>query len=146
LKSALGIVVPTLGGRPDFLNSALESIHRAANVNVCVVVPEHLLDRLTSRDLVDVIVSDPGKGLAAAINAGINALPPSVEYVNWLGDDDLLIGTGIQDLEAGLCHNKHAVLAYGHCRYVSMSGATLFDIRAGRWAEKILRFGPQLLS
>jgi 2-phospho-L-lactate guanylyltransferase (CobY/MobA/RfbA family) len=39
---------------------------------------------------VDQFVVDPGSGLPEAINKGLAELPLEIEYINWLGDDDLL--------------------------------------------------------
>jgi GT2 family glycosyltransferase len=92
------------------------------------------------------VVIDPGQGLAAAINAGAKALPNEIEYLNWLGDDDVLMGDGHRQLVKALRQNPKTVLAYGYCSYLNMAGDTIFQVRPGRWAEKLLRFGPQLIS
>jgi GT2 family glycosyltransferase len=94
----------------------------------------------------DKVISDPGVGLAAAINAGIKALPDEITYVNWLGDDDIVLDGGLVSLSGALERDSKAVLAFGHCRYIDAGGDTLFDVHAGRWATNILRFGPQLVS
>jgi len=49
-------------------------------------------------------------------------------------------------LSASLAADNNVVLAYGHCRYIDSTGASLFTVRAGRWAEALLRCGPQLIS
>jgi GT2 family glycosyltransferase len=94
----------------------------------------------------DSFVSDSGRGLAAAVNAGIASLPPSVKFVNWLGDDDVVSTDGLANLHAILTSNSDAVLAYGYCQYIDSADSPLFTVRVGRWAETLLRFGPQLIS
>jgi GT2 family glycosyltransferase len=98
------------------------------------------------RDQFDLLITDPGNGLAAAINAAIRALPSNITYVNWLGDDDLLIAEGTRQLVSLLDKDPMSVLGFGHCRYIDASGNTLFDIKSGRWAVPLLRYGPQLIS
>ena len=146
MHSQIGIVVPTLGRRPEFLRQCLKSLRQSSSVYICVVVPsnEQLPEWILSES--NMVVPDPGHGLAAAINVGINSLPNGITYVNWLGDDDIIVDGGLMSLSKALEHDANAVLAFGHCRYIDAGGGTLFDVHAGRWAANILRFGPQLVS
>ena len=144
-STKIGIVVPTLWARPQYLKDCLSSIRKSGNAHVCLVGPAVVGD-LPIRAMSESFVVDPGRGLAAAINAGINSLPIEIEFVNWLGDDDLLKAGGLSKLQSALTENQEAVLAYGHCQYIDSEGTTLFTVRAGRWAETLLRFGPQLIS
>ena len=87
----IGIVVPTLGTRPDYLNQALRSIRSAGDCHITVVTPKpEFITNNFSAELFDDVVEDPNNGLAQAINAGMYSLPSSVKFANWLGDDDLL--------------------------------------------------------
>lgn len=138
-------MIPTLGTRLTYLEASVNSVRRSGDVHVCVVGPE-TVERNSLRDYCDSFVLDTGKGLAAAINSGIASLPKSVQYVNWLGDDDLLVTDGLRTLATAITEQGNAVLAYGHCKYIGSNGETLFTIRPGRWAEQLLRFGPQLIS
>ena len=89
-QSNVGIVVPTMGTRPEFLRQALASIRSAGNAIIHIVAPSSAqLASVLDRNSYDAIVVDPGTGLSAAIDAGLRSFPPSVEYINWLGDDDL---------------------------------------------------------
>lgn len=144
-STEVGIVVPTLGTRPEYLAASINSVRMNGDVHVCLVGPEAV--KLSAlRAQCDSFVLDTGKGLAAAINAGIASLPESVRFVNWLGDDDVLTPGGITTLATAVSMQRDAVLAYGHCRYIDASGTTLFTVRPSRWAESLLRFGPQLIS
>jgi glycosyltransferase involved in cell wall biosynthesis len=90
LNQRVGIVVPTLGERPDYLEQCLKSIRKAGESHILIVAPKSFDNSgLISSGLVDSVIEDPGAGLPAAINQGIDSLPKSVEYINWLGDDDL---------------------------------------------------------
>jgi glycosyltransferase involved in cell wall biosynthesis len=140
----VGIVIPTLGTRVEYLSQAVESIRQATSsgVYILMVVPS---DALIPKNIeVDAVVTDPGQGLAAAINHGIESLPQSVEYVNWLGDDDLL-EPGAIDIAAMALDGSVAPFVFGGCRYIDSQGRLLFVNRSGRWAVHLMRFGPQLL-
>jgi len=97
------------------------------------------------RSSFDSFVVDSGRGLAAAINAGVASLPASVTLVNWLGDDDRLCQDGVTRLTAAFVSDE-IVLAYGRCTYIDADGQELFTVRSSRWAEPLMRCGPQLIS
>ncbi|MDI1290438.1 MAG: glycosyltransferase, partial [bacterium] len=85
------IVVPTLGSRLDFLDQTLTSIRDQSVTSDVIVVTPH--DRREARDIAERhgarVLDDPGS-LPAAINLGVNAADASHQFVNWIGDDDLL--------------------------------------------------------
>jgi hypothetical protein len=93
----------------------------------------------------DLIIEDPKTGLASAINAGIASLPPSIEFCNWLGDDDLLKPGTLADLELQLTESGKAILVYGNCTYIDGLGKQIWVSRFGGFAGKIVRFGPCLI-
>ncbi|MCE9623072.1 MAG: hypothetical protein K8R99_12075 [Actinomycetia bacterium] len=94
--------------------------------------------------MVNAQVVDPGRGLAAAINAGIASLPASVRYATWLGDDDRLT-VGSLGLAQATLERGNTVLAFGGCRYIDVAGKQLWRVGSGRWAVPLMRFGPQLV-
>ena len=138
-------MVPTLGTRPQFLEACINSIRQAGNAHICLVGPASL-ELHPIHEQCDSFVVDTGRGLASAINTGIASLPEWVTFVNWLGDDDLIHNDGLQRLQSALTKDPRAVLAYGHCQYINSEGAALFTVRTGRWAEVLMRCGPQLIS
>jgi GT2 family glycosyltransferase len=91
------------------------------------------------------MVIDLGGGLPSAINQGINALPASVDYVNWLGDDDLLAPGSLEAAERALDKNEATVMIFGACEYIDASGHSLWVNGSGAWAVPLLRFGPDLI-
>jgi GT2 family glycosyltransferase len=95
--------------------------------------------------LFDQIVIDPGSGLSEAINLGVESLPTSVEFINWLGDDDVLtegsITTAARELEA----SKNVVMVFGSCDYINSAGEVVWKNKSGQWAVPLLRFGPDLI-
>ena len=90
-NNLIGVVIPTLGDRPEYLQESILSIRQAGTAHISVVRPERAsaIDQALGGK-VDSIVDDPGRGLAHAINTGINCLPTNVKYSTWLGDDDRL--------------------------------------------------------
>ena len=141
----VGIVVPTLGTRPDYLRQCLESIRLAGKSHINLVAPD-VFDAasLISEGLVDQVTVDPKAGLSEAINAGINSLPESITLVNWLGDDDILT-PGTFETMASQFSDPSVVLAYGHCDYIDHAGLKMWSSPTGQFAANILKFGPDLI-
>ena len=142
--AAVGIVVPTLGSRAEFLRESIASIRAAGDVSIAIVRPSDALIDLDVLKLVDQVVDDPGTGLAAAINAGIRSLPPDVKYVSWLGDDDRLVSRTLRSVSAEL-ERTGAAAVYGQCRYIDATGRELWLNKSGRWASPLMLCGPQLV-
>jgi hypothetical protein len=141
----IGIVVPTLGTRPEFLEQCLRSIRQSGDCWIALVVPNAIdISRFEEMGLCNQRVDDPKKGLAMAINAGIMSLPSEIEFVNWLGDDDLLEPASLNYM-ARLLHDKQADFAWGKCRYISGDGQTIGMNRSGTWAKWLIRVGPNLI-
>jgi len=146
MSQRVGIVVPTLGKRPDYLKQCLESLAAAGADHVCVVAPQIFeANEIMNSGLVHQFVLDPGMGLAAAINEGISALPAEIEYVNWLGDDDLIAADSIEVAVKLLDEDLSIVLVYGSCDYIDHSGKVVWVNKSGQWASVILHFGPDLI-
>jgi GT2 family glycosyltransferase len=146
VSKRVGIVVPTLGRRPDYLRKCLDSIRLAGDAHVCLVAPiDFDYERLLRLDLVHQYVVDSGKGLPEAINKGFSELPSDIEYINWLGDDDLLSPGSITKAVSALDVDSNTVLVYGSCDYVDSEGNVIWTNRSGQWATTILGFGPQLI-
>lgn len=140
------LIVPTLGKRPDYLRACLSSIRSQSVASDLVLVrPSDAsgVDAL-AREFGALTLDDPGS-LPAAINLGANAAKPNHEFINWLGDDDLLEPNSLERTTAALDHNARAVVAFGHCRYIDGDGKTLWMSKAGRLATWILPWGPDLI-
>ena len=142
----IGIVVPTLGNRIQFLEETLRSIRAAGHCHITIVSPENtFLDRFANAQLFDEWVSDPMQGLVEAINHGIRSLPKSVEFVNWLGDDDTLTPNSLSVTSTQLEMNPEIVCVFGKCQYVNEVGQPIWMNKSGKFAVPLLRFGPQLI-
>ena len=79
-KAIVGVVVPTLGTRPNYLIQALTSIGSAGESLIYVVTPQsQKLESILQANLCDKILLDPGTGLSSAIDYGLRAFPTYVE-------------------------------------------------------------------
>ena len=146
MNQRVGIVVLTLGNRPEYLEQCLSSIRTAGDAHILLVAPAAMdTATLRSAGFVDSVVTDTGGGLTAAINQGIGALPGTVEYVNWLGDDDLLTNHSLVASSKALDENDEAVMVFGACDYIDSQGHRIWSNRSGQWAVPLLRFGPDLI-
>lgn len=142
----VAIVVPTLGSRLSFLNDCLLSVRRAGEAHICVVAPDGCdLSSLFDAGLVDQVIEDPRLGLAAAIDAGIRGIPCEVSYVNWIGDDDLLVEDSLNLTSHFLDSHPEVDLVFGSCRYIDELGKLIWTNRSGSWAIPLMRFGPCLV-
>jgi GT2 family glycosyltransferase len=142
----VGVVVPTLGTRGEYLATCLQSLKDSNVGHVCVVCPSHVdITRFIEDGLVHQKVNDPGKGLAAAINAGVKSLPQSISIINWLGDDDYINPRSIEAALSVLTAKESTVMVYGSCTYVDQDSRVVWQNRSGAFAAKILRFGPCLI-
>lgn len=144
----IGIVIPTLGTRPDTLNESINSARTAgADFIVLVSKSEDFVASLLSSGLVDDFCLDRDRGLSTAIADGIEHLPDDVTYVNWLGDDDLLEPDSLlllrSVLESELLNRPYA---FGRCSYIDEVGNHLFVMPTGSWARTLMRLGPQLVA
>ncbi len=146
MNARVGIVVPTLGKRPDYLEKCLRSIRSAGDAHILLVGPSTLNTVALQYDSpIDSFVLDAGGGLASAINQGINALPPSVQYVNWLGDDDILKPDSLATSSEVLDSKSNVVMTFGSCEYINDQGLVVWINHSGQWAVPLLRFGPDLI-
>jgi GT2 family glycosyltransferase len=124
----------------------LRSIRSAGDVHILLVGPSTLNTvALQSDSLIDSFVADAGVGLASAINQGISALPPSVQYVNWLGDDDILKPDSLATSSEVLDSKSNVVMTFGSCEYINDQGLVVWINHSGQWAVPLLRFGPDLI-
>lgn len=142
-RTRVGIVVPTLGTRIEYLSECLESLQRKG-VFIAVIGPAELPKKIDP-SLADLIIDDKGLSLPEAINKGVKALPESVEYVSWLGDDDSMLPGAIEAQVVIFDRDTNVVATYGKCQYVDAYGNNLFIQRSGQFAAKLLSWGPNLI-
>lgn len=146
MNQRVGIVVPTLGERPEYLEQCLNSIRSAGDAHILLVAPKSLdTESLKSEGLIDSAVTDTRNGLPAAINLGIKSLPESVEFVNWLGDDDLLSPDTLYTVTKALDTKEEIAMVFGSCDYIDSRGKVVWKNSSGQWAVPLLRLGPDMI-
>lgn len=139
----IGVVIPTLGKRPDWLGDAIASL-RDAEVHTILVAPE---GAFIDPNLVQHIIwrEKHGDDVAGSINAGVSAMPASVKFVTWLNDDDVLMPGALKYGHETLNSALESPFVYGCCTYVDVSSHQLWRNRFGRIANFLLPFGPDLI-
>lgn len=146
MTERVGIVVPTIGGRPEYLPLALRSIREAGNAYVVLVGCKGFDPSAFLREgLIDEYLDEATASLPGKINQGFRALPKDIKFINWLGDDDLLTPGSLDIAAQRLLANDNPVGVYGKCQYIDSEGNPLFLNSNGPWAVRLLRFGPQLI-
>lgn len=140
------LVVATLGRRPEYLLQTLASIRdQSVPADITIVAPldqpsvHEAATRFGAR-----LLPDPGS-LPAAINLGIEDSIDHYAFVNWLNDDDQLEPGSLAATTKALKADDSAVVAFGACRYVDAQGRELWVSKAGPWAPRILKWGPDLI-
>ncbi len=144
--SEVGVVVPTLGTRINYLVECLKSIRGAGCTNIYIVGPVNILqNKQELNGLYDCLIEDPKSGLTGAINIGVKSFPGFVRYVTWLGDDDLLtkesLANSLREFDSG----SNIVATFGVCDYISSDGSLLFTNKSGNWASILMNFLPNLI-
>ena len=146
MTTRIGIVIPTMGTRPEFLRQSLASIHSAGSATIHIVAPESAkLASVLDPSSYYALIVDPGTGLSAAIDAGLRSFTSNIEYINWLGDDDLLTEGSLNHALRILADNPNIALIYGGCEYVDGDGKSLWLNKSGSYAKYLMRCGPQLI-
>jgi GT2 family glycosyltransferase len=144
---AVGVVVPTIGERPQYLESTLKSIRAAGETYIVLVGRKGFDATCYQKDgLVDLYVDELETSVPNKINQGFRALPAGIEYITWIGDDDLLAPGSLSVVISALTKPEKPVLVFGHCQYIDSEGNDVLVKRSGSWAVPLLRFGPQLIS
>jgi GT2 family glycosyltransferase len=143
---AVGVVVPTIGERPQYLDLTLKSIREAGDSYI-VLVGRKGFDATSYQKSgsVDHYIDELETSVPNKINQGFRAIPESIEYITWIGDDDLLAPGSLDVAVSVLGQPGKPVLVFGHCQYIDSEGNDVLVKRSGSWAVPLLRFGPQLI-
>lgn len=142
------VVVPTLGDRLDTLRETLESIESQrhfVSIRLIVVCPEEAHEaKYLATKFNAFVVPDPRKGISDAINIGIQQRKGE-EFYAWMGDDDLFRPKGLLTLRQLFLEKPEAIVAYGGCEYIDPQGNVLTTSNAGKFAQFLLPWGPDLI-
>ena len=142
-RTRVGFVVPTLGTRIGYITECLKSLE-SEGVFIAVIGPDNLTQK-ANLSQADLVIDDQGLPLPEAINLGVKALPERIEYISWLGDDDLLL-PGATDAQIEILDSDTRVVAtYGKCQYIDAQGNDLIIQRSGQFAAHLLSWGPNLI-
>jgi hypothetical protein len=141
LTAHVGIVVPTLGQRPEYLLACLKSIRSSGVCSINLVAPKSFdYKSLMADGLIDQFTLDTGGGLARAINSGLRAFSDAISRVGWLGDDDLL-ALGSLEFAIG-SFQVGDVAVYGDCNFIDEAGRVFWTLRSSSRAVRVLHWAP----
>ncbi|MEP6665643.1 MAG: glycosyltransferase [Nocardioidaceae bacterium] len=142
------VVLPTLGDRLSTLEETLESIdeQRAqVNLQLVVILPASATEaRKLAASQGACLVDDPRKGISHAINLGVETATDE-QYYAWIGDDDLFRVGGLHTLRTLMEESPANVVAFGGCDYIDPAGRTIVTNRAGKSAQWLQPWGPNLI-
>jgi glycosyltransferase involved in cell wall biosynthesis len=142
------VVLPTLGDRLTYLEQTLSTVdaeRAGVDLTLVVVLPAGAAGaRAIAQAHQATLVEDPRRGIAEAINAGIRAATDE-QYYAWIGDDDLFRPGALTHLRELLEADPGAVVSYGGCEYIDPQGRVIGTSRAGRAAQWLLPWGPDLI-
>lgn len=137
--------MPTLFTRLDYLQKCLESIKKAGDPYVLLMGPSAKSNSAQFKALIDGVLEEPEEGsLSQKLSLALSSFPEEVEYIGWLGDDDLLIKDYLQITSEYLDHHQDSVLVFGSCEYIDEQGGVIGRNRSGQWAIGLSRVGPFL--
>lgn len=147
-KADILVVLPTLGDRLDTLAETLEAVEAQrsdVDLTLVVVAPSGATEaRALAKKFKAKVVDDPKTGISAAINCGLAARSGETYYA-WIGDDDLFRPGGLKLLKSMIDARPDSVVAYGGCEYIDPTGKILWLSAAGKLAQFLLPWGPDLI-
>ena len=141
----IGVVVPTLFLRPDYLEQCLESIRAAGEAHVVLMGPDIENNAEPCKHIVDQLIEEPKYGsLSSKLSFALNSFPRDIELITWIGDDDLLAPGSLTFLQREFETAQDLVLAYGSCDYIDSRGQKIGSNKSGPWALTLAKIGPFL--
>ena len=144
-KLKIGILVPTLFSRDAFLTQNLASLRNYSGSHVALMGPDVEKNAAQFEGMFDQIIEEPKTGtLSAKINFGLRMLPPEIEFVTWLGDDDTLEKGSLELRERKFKDSPSRTLVFGGCKYVDSHGVVIGKNPSWPHAISHSRFGPFL--
>jgi GT2 family glycosyltransferase len=143
----VGMVVPTLGNRPEMLAECLGSLttQSGARLRIVLVTTAEYADQVGKTFSEMPVIPQHGRGIAAAITTGWRYLGDQVDAVAWLGDDDRLPPSSLRAAVAVLQQRPETVMVYGRSRYIDADGRHQFMLCPGRMGAWMLRLGHNLI-
>lgn len=140
----IGVVIPTLFEREDYLHQCIDSVRRSGNVHILLMGPSKP-NAKPFIGKVDQFLEEPiSRTLSSKIDVGLTSLPSEVEFFTWIGDDDLLEAGSMTLASRALIEDKGLGMVFGACRYIDANGESIGMNKSGQWALTVMKFGPFL--
>lgn len=144
--SKVGVVIPTIFDRPNYLADSVLSARKAGDVHILLVAPDNPEMTAAYSQLVDECRREKVHGhLSAKINQAIRQLPEDCEFITWLGDDDLLTPDSLRRAVSTLSQNPKVAVVFGSCDYIDAQGQKIGGNPSGNWAKHLMFYGPFLI-
>lgn len=143
----VGVVIPTLGERGDWLRDCVASVVRqsgSTRTRVVLVGPDSPNIRAAADLFNAEMLLRPARGLSAALNEGLAVLS-DCEFVTWLGDDDLLAPGSLQAAVRAMRQKPTANFVYGNTRYIGKNGESIYSAPATSFAPVYMRWGKDFV-
>lgn len=141
----VGVVVPTLFSRDDYLRQSLEAIQRAGESHVILMGPNVETNARGYAGLFHELLEEPMAGtLPEKLNKALSLFPEEIDLITWIGDDDLLSPSSLESLVEQFDNDPDLSLIYGACDYIDSSGAKIGHNKSGPWALRVAKIGPFL--
>ena len=145
MVKSIGVVVPTLFSRSDYLRESLESIQKAGDAHVVLMGPDVDRKSRAYKGLFDQLIEEPEFGtLSQKLSIALMSFPDNIDLITWIGDDDLLAPGSLEFLEKQFRNDKDLSLIYGSCDYIDSNGKKIGRNKSGPWALAVAKLGPFL--
>lgn len=145
VKAKLGVAIPTQGTRPDFLKQAIASVRKIEGAKLFLGVPAGSNLEIDVPKETEVIEFDTAEKLTTKLDSLVDAMEDEIEFVAWIGDDDLIYADATEKNLRKISKNPEACVIFGECDYIDMNGSTLFATKWGKFANLFLLTGPNFL-
>lgn len=145
-RGSVCLALPTMGERQEWLRLTCMSVAAQSAPLVCVIVgpADKGLDKLAD-SFGFKFLSEPPRGLSAAINAAFNEYGRKCDFFSWIGDDDLLRPDSIEVVKNALMQKPSASFAYGRTMYIDGSGNSIYRSYPTRFAPLYARWGQDYI-
>ena len=141
----IGVVVPTLFSRGDYLRQSLEAIQKAGDAHVILMGPNVGQNSKDYKGLFDQLIQEPKNGtLSEKLSFALSSFPENIDLITWIGDDDLLAAGSLELLEKEFRDDEDISLIYGACDYIDSHGYKIGQNKSGAWALGMSKLGPFL--
>lgn len=151
-KGSIGLFIPTIFGRPDYIletvRSILDGLPGSRKVEHFILVEKKLVQKIPKaieHQRIVTIDTDGILPLPEKVGFGLELLAEASDYQCWIGDDDLLDPEWLENACDYLDQNPDIQMVYGDCNYIGPDDEHLFKSTPGQIAERILGWGPDLI-